>query len=300
MIKKILWATDGSEDSVEALKCAELLAINSKADILGLSVLPGDYQFFDTFSPEERKKLENSFKATIELKERKNLEEIKKKLTQHKLHFSYKITKGIASKEIITVAESEKVDLITLGRGRSVDKFTMGGTVLKVLRNCKMPILTARKNDMKTAIKKILVPVVLSHGLTANFDYALKLSEIFNAELQVANIVETGGHEFPDSLMEKIKSNTKMELRHLLREANATSNIRIYVEAGRNAWVGITELARANDIDLIVIMTYGGTVFREEFLGSIALNVIQESSVPVITLTPHKATLKMIGDENEH
>jgi nucleotide-binding universal stress UspA family protein len=47
-------------------------------------------------------------------------------------------------------------------------------------------------------------------------------------------------------------------------------------------------------------MTYGGTVFREEFLGSIALNVIQESSVPVITLTPHKAILKMIGDENEH
>jgi len=287
MLNRILWATDGSEDSFEALKYAELLAKNFKADILGLAVLPKDYQFFDTFSPEERKKLENSYKETLELKVRKSLEEVKKKLTQNNLHFSYKIAKGIASKEIITAAERENVDLITMGRGRSVDKSTMGGTVLKVLRNCKIPILAARKNDMRTTIKKILVPVVLSHGITANFDYALKLSEIFNSELQIANIVETSGHEFPDSLMERIKSNTKMELRHLLRESNATGNIRIYVEAARNAWVGITELARAKDIDLIVMMTYAGIVFKEDFIGSITLNVIQESSVPVITLTPH-------------
>jgi len=287
MLNKILWATDGSEDSFEALKYAELLAKNFKADILGLAVLPEDYKFFETFSPEEKKKLENSFKETLELKERKRLEEVKKKLEQNDLQCSCSIAKGIASMEIITAAECENVDLIALGRGRSVDKSTMGGTVLKVLRNCKIPILTARKNDMRTTIKKILVPVVLSHGITANFDYALKLSEIFNSELQIANIVETSGHEFPDSLMEKIKSNTKMELRHLLRESNATGNIRIYVEAARNAWVGITELARAKDIDLIVMMTYAGIVFKEDFIGSITLNVIQESSVPVITLTPH-------------
>jgi nucleotide-binding universal stress UspA family protein len=73
-----------------------------------------------------------------------------------------------------------------------------------------------------------------------------------------------------------------------VKRSNAPENIRIYVEAARNAWIGITELARKNDIDLIVMMTYGGIVFKEEFIGSITLNVIQESSVPVITLTPYK------------
>jgi len=296
MIKKILWATDGSEDSFAALNYAELLAKNCKADIRGLAVLPEDYKFFDTFSPEEKKKLENSFKETLELKERKNLEEVKKKLEQSNLDFSYSIAKGIASMEIITAAECENVDLIALGRGRSVDKFTLGGTVLKVLRNCKIPILTARKNGTKTAIKKILVPVALSHGITANIEYALKLSKIFNSELHLANIVETSEHEFPDELMEKIKSNTKMELGYIVKKSNAAENIRIYVEAARNAWIGIIELARENDIDLIVMMTYGGIVFKEEFIGSITYNVIQESSIPVIALTPNNLILEMKSD----
>jgi len=296
MLNRILWATDGSKDSFAALNYAELLAKNFKADIHGLAVIPEDYKFFDTFSPQEKKKLENSLKETLELKEINRLEEVKKKLKLNNLHFSYSIAKGIAPMEIITAAECENVDLVVMGKGRSVDKFTLGGTVIKVLRNCTIPILTARENGMRTAIKKILVPVDLSHGLTANFDYAIGLSKIFNAELHLANIVETSEHEFPDELMEKIKSNTKMELGYRLKRSNVAENIRIYVESARNAFIGITDLARENDIDLIVMMTYGGTVFKEEFIGSIAWKVIQESSVPVITLTPHKSILKMTGN----
>jgi len=296
MINKILWATDGSKDSFAALKYAEFLAKNCKADIYGLAVLPKDYEFFDTFPPEEKKKLKNSIKETLELRERKRMEEVKKKLEQHNLHFSYNIANGIASEEIIKSAEGENADLIALGKGRSIDKFILGGTVLKVLRNCTIPILTARENDTRTAIKKILVPVALSHGITANFDYALKLAEIFNSEIQLANIVETSEHEFLSGLVGKIKSHTKRELGYILKKSNVTENIQIHVETAKNAWIGITELARENDIDLIVMMTYGGIAVKEEFIGSITWKVIQESSVPVITLTPSKVILKMTGD----
>ncbi len=296
MLNRILWATDGSKDSFVALTYAELLAKNCKADIRGLTVLPEDYKFFDTFPLEEKKKFKSSIKATLELKERKRLEAVKKRLKQNDLPFSYSIAKGIASMEIITAAECENVDLIAMGKGRSVDKFILGGTVLKVLRNCTIPILAARENGMRTAIKKILVPVALSHGITANFDYALKLSETFNSEIHLANIVETSEHKFIPGLVGKIKSHTKREMRYMLKKSNTTENIRVDVEAAKNAWIGITELARKNDIDLIVMMTYGGTVFKEDFIGSITWKVIQESSVPVITLTPSKVILKMTGD----
>ncbi len=73
-----------------------------------------------------------------------------------------------------------------------------------------------------------------------------------------------------------------------MKESNVAENIRIHVEAAKNAWIGITELARKNDIDLIIMMSYGGIFFKEEFIGSIAWRVIQESSAPVITLTPYK------------
>ncbi len=175
MINKILWATDGSKDSFAALAYTELLAKKCKADVHGLAVLPGDYELFDTFTPDEKKKFKKCINKRLELKERERLEEVKKKLKQVNLHFSYTIAQGIASKEMITAAERENVDLIALGKGRSVHKFILGGRVLKVLRNCTMPILTARENGMRTAIKKILVPVALSHGITASFAYALKL-----------------------------------------------------------------------------------------------------------------------------
>lgn len=77
-----------------------------------------------------------------------------------------------------------------------------------------------------------------------------------------------------------------MELGHLVRKSDMRENVVIHVEAARNAWVEITELTREKNIDFIVMMTYGGTIIRGEFIGSTAWKVIQEASVPVISLTP--------------
>jgi hypothetical protein len=40
LINKILWASDGSKDSTETLRCAELLSNKSEAEIVGLFVIP--------------------------------------------------------------------------------------------------------------------------------------------------------------------------------------------------------------------------------------------------------------------
>ena len=296
MIKKILWATDGSKDSIEALKYAELLAKKCNADISGITVLAKDYEFFDTFSPEEQKKFKDSVIERFKLKGRNDLDEIKNELTQKGLDFSYKIEEGIAYEEIIKTGDYEEVDLIALGKGRSVEKFVLGGTVLKVLRNCTIPILTASEDGTRTGFNKILVPIDLSHGLTANYEYALKLSELFTSEVHLVHILETSEHIFPDELMEKIKSKSKMELGFILNKFNRKKNIQIHVEAARNAWIGITKLTKDHDIDLIIMMTYGGKDIKKEFIGSISWKVIQESSVPVITLTPQRTIIKMTGD----
>ncbi len=296
MIKKILWTTDGSEDSLAALKYSELLAKNCKADICGLTVLSEDYGFLDGLPSDESSVIKNRIQQDLDLIARRRFEKLSSEISESGLDFSYEIVEGVVAEEIIKAAETENADLIAMGKGRSSDKFVLGETALKVLRNCTIPVLTSRQNGIKTEIKRILVPIALSHGMTANFDYALKLSKIFNSKLYLANIVETSDHNFQPDLLEKIKSHTKRDLGYLLGKSNVKDNIEIHVDTAKNAWIGITKFARENDIDLIVMMTYGGTVHKKEFLGSITWRVIQETSIPVITLTPSKIIVKMTGD----
>lgn len=296
LINKILWTTDGSEDSIAALKYSELLAKNCKADIFGLAVLSEDYGFLDGLPSDESSVIKNRIREDLDLIARKRFEKLSKEIKENRLNFSYEIVEGNVEQEIIKAAETKNADIIAMGKGRSSDKFILGETALKVLRNCTRPILTARQNGIKTDIKRILVPIALSHGITANLDYALNLSKIFNSKLYLTNIVETSDHNFQSELLEKIKSHTKRDLGYLLGKLNIEENIDINVGTAKNAWIGITKFARENEIDLIVMMSYGGTVHKKEFLGSITWRVIQETSIPVITLTPSKIIMKMTGD----
>jgi nucleotide-binding universal stress UspA family protein len=54
----------------------------------------------------------------------------------------------------------------------------------------------------------------------------------------------------------------------------------------KNAWRGMIKFVDERNIDLIVMMTYGGGRIKEDFLGSIAEKVIQEAPCPVITMRP--------------
>lgn len=212
------------------------------------------------------------------------------------MQFTYCIAKGPASKKIIETAQNEYVNLIAMGKGHFVYNFILGGTVIRVLRNCTIPILTAREKGFRTTIKKILVPVDLSHGIAANYNYAIKLSNMLNAKVYLASIIETAEHNFSPDLIEKIKSHTKKEMGYLLSRLNMSEDVRIEVKEAKNAWIGITELAIKNDIDLIAMMTYEGIVVKKEFIGSTTWKVVQESQVPVITLRPNKVIMKMTGD----
>lgn len=296
MINKILWATDGSNDSIEALKYAELLSKKYNVTIQGITILPKDNKLFDTLSPEEKKKFKDNIFNILESKNKKSLDNIKAELTRNGVEFSYTIEEGVPYQEIINAAQKENADLIALGKGRSVEKFILGGTVLKVLRNCTIPVLTAGENSTKSSFHRILVPIDLLHGLTLNYNYALELSEAYNSEIILAHIVETSEHAFSEELKGKIKSSNREELEYMLSKANRGKGVKVLVETARNAWLGITKIEKENDIDLIVMMTYGGKDIKKEFIGSITWKVIQESSVPVITLTPKRTIMKMTGD----
>jgi len=62
------------------------------------------------------------------------------------------------------------------------------------------------------------------------------------------------------------------------------------IEANRPAYA-ITEYAKNNGMDLIVISTHGYTGFKKLMLGSVASGVLNESNVPVLLIRPEACRL---------
>ena len=287
MIDKILWASDGSGDSIQTLKYAELLAKRFKSEILGLFIIP-DYSegVFGRFPSDEKK---NEFVRWIEetkSRERKILEDIARDFKEKGINFRVEIESGIPFREILRVADREKVDLIAMGKGRPVGESILGGTALKVLRQSPVPVLTSREGGKSLDIKRILVPTDISSRASKSLKYAVELSKEFSSTIYLLNIVEVGGYNFPIEVIEQMRGFSFREIEENIGKIKVGENIEICVEVDKNAWRGIVKFVDERDIDLIVMMTYGGGRFKENFIGSVSEKVIQEAHCPVITMKP--------------
>lgn len=285
-IDKIVWGDDESKDSIHALKVAEILSKKFKSRILGISVIPEYYAVVNVFPPAEKAKFHDWIDHNLIARNKENMEKLKRELSKKDIKFDYEIIKGIPSKSITKFAEDENADLIVLGRGRLPERTILGGTALKVLRTSRIPVLTVRHDKLTGSIKKILVPIALSHGLSKNFDYAMELSREFGSGVDILNVVEVGYHHYPPELAEQLKGFAHRELQDTVGKSRITENIDIHTVTAVNGWRGIVDFAIQKKSDLIVMMSYGGGRFKKEFIGSVSEKVIQESPCPVITMTP--------------
>jgi nucleotide-binding universal stress UspA family protein len=287
MIHKILWATDGSKDASEALKYVDMLAVKYKASVIGLSVVPEYHGVIEGFSEEEKDRFVKWMEGSVKEKEKRRLEDIERDFSARGLTFRKELVDGIPYREILRVATEQKVNLIAMGKGRAAEKSILGGTALKVLRKSSIPVLTAREDSQRSGIKRILVPTDQSRGLYRDFKYAIELSKSFGARVYILNVVETGEQMFPLEIIEQMKGFCFRELNENIGKVKIGENIDVAVEASKNAWSGIIKFVDSKDIDLIVMMTYGGGKFKEEFIGSVTQKVIQEAPCPVLTITPY-------------
>jgi nucleotide-binding universal stress UspA family protein len=288
LIKKIVWASDGSKDSVDALTFAENIARPLDSEIIGLYVIPDYFEVkaLDEFPPRELDLLADWIKEK-ESKGSDRLNNISEELKSKGLRFRTLITQGVPYLKIIEAGEEENADLIVLGKGRAEERNILGATALKVLRRSRIPILIVRKGAAQKGIKRILVPTDLYNILSRDLQLALGLAKDLDADIYSLNIVATGEGKYPPKLVELMRGDAYNKLTEQVEEAKLEDRIETAVETARNAWIGIVDYAKRKNIDLIMMNTYGGYKFRrEDFIGSVAERVVQEAPCPVITVKP--------------
>lgn len=283
-IKKILWATDFSDEARESLLYADAFAKAFRAKITALHVIPdispalydaalvvkGELAKRVAFMKEETQK---KFDA---LKKAKNID------------FKTLIKEGNAAKKIIETAEKEKADLIVLGRRglSAIEKLFIGSVANQVLRGSPIPVLLTKKKTGKPRFKKILVPTDFSEQEEVEREFAWKLAKGLDSSLTLLHVLELHDYEFTPRALDEMFD--IVDKRFKQRKKREKEDIKVSEDVYRamNAAVGIVDYAETKKFDMIVISTCVQSKIERFFLGSTTEKVISYSHIPVFALPP--------------
>ncbi len=142
------------------------------------------------------------------------------------------------------------------------------------------------------SLEKILVAVDFSDHAKRALDYGAELARTFGSQLIVGHVVAKpdflsqippgGEGYFPPNAQEIAADEAKQECEQWLRQV-AVKDAKAVVVSG-TPFVEIIKLARAEDVDLIIVGTHGRGVIAHALLGSVAEKVVQKASCPVLTV----------------
>ena len=208
-----------------------------------------------------------------------------------------------AYEEIITYSKEHDIDLIVMGTHgrRGPKRLFIGSTAERVVRLSDCPVLTLRSDaDKANAVhmKNILVPVDFSDFSLDAIKYAAELAHSWNAEITLLNVIE----EAVLPTVYGVEPVSVFHVDHLLEEsASMMQNLKdtylaSYPNTNTKVIVGhaafsITEFAKENDIDLIVIPTHGLTGLKRFLIGSVAEHVVRNAQCAVLTVKPYGKSL---------
>ena len=300
-IDTILWATDGSQEAELALGYAKYLAGLTGAGIIGLHVipLPGGL-FFEALR--EKDASFDEWQKGIEGQAEDRFADAKKELEESGIPFEGVLVRGEPAEEIIAFAERRKVGLIAMGkRGHGLlEKVVVGSETAKVLKGSHVPVLAAKRDKQFDggAIERILVPVDLSDEAESAFIFALDLAQLTRAEVTAvyALRLDMYAQDIPAGALDIVIRESYSELAKTAEKfskkyeeskgVKLSKPVATDIVHGISPALSISQYAKENDADLIVIHTHGRTGIERFVLGSVTERLIPESPCSVIALKP--------------
>jgi len=146
-------------------------------------------------------------------------------------------------------------------------------------------------------MKKILFPTDFSEAAQNAFVYALQVAKQLNATittLHVYQIPVLGKSNLPNTLQEVYESMELEEfgefkdsipfLRRIATQYQAEDALTAHVMQEGNVTQNIIAYARNNDFDFIIMGTSGASGLIEIFVGSVAAEVLENASCPVLVV----------------
>jgi nucleotide-binding universal stress UspA family protein len=146
------------------------------------------------------------------------------------------------------------------------------------------------------ALKNILVATDFSEPSVVALDYGRDLARSYDATLHVMHVIEdmpaVHGPEVGFAMADverNIEAGVRRDLDAALApRAGERLDLRTTIARAPNVSRAITDYARDNAIDLIVVGTHGRNAFHRFLIGSVAERVMRTAPCPVLTVRAHE------------
>ncbi len=269
MYRKILWATDLSEESIQALEYAVPIIKKMGAEVYVLSVVPYTPFLYSSLLGESAIYAELLEEIVNETREDLNklMEEIK---ARHEISIvRWDVVVGSPYAEVIEHARRKGVDLILMGsRGRGkIEEFLIGSTARKVVAKSDRDLLLVRK---KKGYSRALICVDLSENSRVVLEKGRKFASTIGMDYTLLHVIESDT-PLPESIQREIEE----KLESLLGE-------KAIVEYYPKASTGIIE--KSKEYDVVILGNRGHNLFEKLFLGSTAERVASHAHSPVLII----------------
>jgi nucleotide-binding universal stress UspA family protein len=282
-MKQILVPTDFSKCAQWALEVACRIAKKARARIILLNIVeqPSSESFNVEAQVAEGEGWEDKL-FTFKLIERnkRQLEQAAKFAEEAGLSVTSELRLGNTFHGIRTIITDHDVNLVVMGTsGRTkFEEMIVGSNTEKVVRFAKCPVLSVHEKRFERDFANIVYATSLSENEKAFAVVVKNVQEMYNATVHVVRINTLMNFQ-PDHHVKKVMQ----EFARKLHLQNYTMN----VFSDRTEEEGILHFAASINADLIAMATHGRTGFAHVLAGSIAEDVVNHATTPVLTyITP--------------
>lgn len=276
MYKKILVAIDGSDSGMHALR--ESFKIASRITVV--AVLPeysGDLDMVGVGN------LMASMKKPFE----QTLSQAKAMARAEGAMLRAVLEEGDPYEKIVDIAEAENADLIVMGRRglHTVERALLGSVTARVIGYSQRDVLVVPEHA-SVGWQKILLATDGSKYSRMASEKAIDIAKAFGGELKAVSVVDVPSDLYgvsPDTV-EKMVQESKGYVEEIRQKADAAGVKTETFVKEREAYLAITDLAKEESADMIIMGSHGRTGLRRLLMGSVVEKVIGYASCPVLVV----------------
>ena len=275
--KKILSAIDGSESSMHALRESFKFASNEKCWITVTSVVPrydGDLDMvgIGNVMSSMRKPCENALKQAEKLAK------------QEGVLIKTVCEEGEIFDRISDLAAAENCDLIVIGRRglHRLERSLVGSVTARVIGYSQKDVLVV-PGDTQVGFQRVLVATDGSKQCGTAVERAINFAGSYGGEILVVSIVDVPAEFYAEApqVVEGMVHKAQGYVEEVKKQAEASGvKTETFVREGE-AYQAIIEIAKARDVNIIVMGSHGRTGLKRLLMGSVAEKVIRHGTKPI-------------------
>ncbi|MCC9138361.1 universal stress protein [Pontibacter silvestris] len=290
-MKRILVPTDFSEQAKNAFEIAIAIARKTGASIKLLHVVEMPYSSAygtTTATSTATGGFISPLNDSLAMGQRQvylqeMLEASKRQIRELKnsiVHDGVEVVEEVETDRVISyikrTIKEDQVDLVVMGsKGASgFDEFLIGSNTEKVVRSAECPVLTVKKPQPDFNPKEIVLASDFKREVSTAMGKFKAFQNLFGARVHLVYINTPGAFESSGNLRQKLEETAK---------CNGLKDYTVNIYNDTVEEDGILHFARDIKADLIMMATHGRTGFAHLLSGSIAEDLVNHTSRPVLT-----------------